>query len=647
MSYLKKHIYFLFIVAICLQSLPIKSAEFMYVPVPGAEIGEIVEFGNSFSEMISGISEKFSDISENPKVMFAAGATVFGAMLFAGRGKMVQWADAKAQEIERAIQEECAKGEKQLEKCSPKNQWLFYLLKPSVGGLREQVDYAKRPIGFSTAIIFMGSCLGSPAVGGLFGSLPLIWAWLNRRDAIVDGRFNGVDGKLGVIDTKVSEANKLLGEVNGKADALTLQLSETKTIITGQIQSLQTAVSIDIEKVGTNLTELDKKLKDVPQQILQLTSDLKAAQEGVNKIQGSNATIMQQNNTMVEQTKALSQQLTDATQEFVATKKEFDVLGKTLTEQVKKLAEDTSKQVAAIQEQAGKQVEDIQHIKTNISEKFEELFKNVTDNNLLLQSFENIQKSQGEQLTELTNKVNVGQESDKEMLARINAITNAQENSALEHTKIVSTLNDIRAINTQSIDAVCSRMDNLDKKIAEMEKGLGQVKNQVQDNHQVVISEISANRGATAALGDKLEKSEQARKEKHKKLKKLMHEQTNLINQLFAQGSKTQTQITEIKRDIAEQTAIAAETNALTRDTNFIARSATGMQNSQLLPAPTGEYVTIADDATYQFSSQRNSFQQPKLLVKPLPQGSGFPVFNRGSGQARLTLAPGQPSSNL
>lgn len=595
----------MFIITLCFNSLPLISAEWIdleggYTPI-SEEIGKM---GGGFSEMFSGVGSSLSTmVAEKPMAFVAVAVTaLLGGGLFAARSTISGVAAKKYDQLAAEAGKAALQAEKKIEQNAPTKVVLAMgLLKPVIGGIPNYVAYNKWHMTLATIVTFVGNFIGHPWIGAGIGGATLTSGWFGQGFAEIKHDIAELDKKN---EDLHKATRKKLGKIKDKIVALSDQLTTTKTEISEQVSNLNVTLSKNIENVGQNLINLDTKLKDVPQQILQLAGDLKAAQVDLQKIQGSNATIMQQNNAMVKQTEALSKQLTDATTQFAATKKEFDILGQTLTEQVKKLATDTQQQVSVVQTIATEQKEEIQTLKTDMSGKFTKLFEDVSASNKLLQSFEKIQTSQGEQLTVLLTKINANEERDVKTLEAMNAITKAQEKSAVNYTKIVTSLNQIREANSKSMEAMCAHMTSLDQKLAKTDEKV-----------------------------DGIEK-------KYEELKKLFEAQSNQIVQLCLHNSEMKDQLFGLSKKMDENNRLAAETNT-------IAKKASLQQSFQTLP-PSSQYVTLthAEDVPDYSGNQGSNVFSPswnkmqsfptfKAPVVPFSQGR-----SRGSLRLALTGSP-------
>ena len=529
---------------------------------------------------------EFSRTLDRSIVLPVAGLAVVTGLLILGRKQISEFTVNRCNDIDKMVTDkyesvmtEAGSNLEAFEKASFKNWCLIRALRTSLCGL-EYIKYNQWYMSVAAVVGALGKIVGHPYYGGCLSTAFLLRGWQTQDFSRVYEKLDTTNRKLDALtqqnETLHAKSREKLNEVKKSVDALSGQLEGVQGEIQGQLKSVQIKVSDDINVVGEKLAELGGKLQHVPEQILAMEKELHDASKDLASIKGSNAKIIEQNRAIVQKIEKLSQQLTTATEQFVLIKKEFDTLGANLIQQVKKLAEDTTKQISKLEDLTGKQTNQIEDLKSNMESRFENLVTGVTNNNKLLQSFENIQKFNGLTLNELNERVKTSEKNGEQISESVIKLLESQEASAFNYAKIVTNLDQICKSHNQSFEQINENISSLDAKHEQLEKEVVLMKKTMQENEekreksqQALHNKIDGNQGQ---LLEKVKIYADQHETKSKKLKAQLKAQANVTHQMSISILQLQTSIGELKAQLEKQSAIAVDTNKLVRETHNIAQ---------------------------------------------------------------------------
>lgn len=287
-----------------------------------------------------------------------------------------------------------------------------------------------------------------------------------------------------------AKTQKKIAEVKAEIVLLSQQLDSAQKEITQEIQK-ETAkvsaevklVSSDVKGVDNKIENLSTKLKDVPNTILSL----------VDKVQGIEA----QNQMILEQTQGLSGQLQEAVTKFVSTKEQFDSLAGHITQKMVALAKKTTEQIKSIDLKTAVYNE---HTEQQINK----LLDDAKAKNELLESFQRVQKENGEQLLNLDIKLKELSAQDALKLKSLEQIISVHEKSTTDFGRHVKKVNSAHTAFQSSLNSVFDQMHAVNQRIITIEAKTNAMEMAIQANHLELLNKAEENSAQTNIVNQKI-----------------------------------------------------------------------------------------------------------------------------------------------
>lgn len=595
MSNLKKYLQFLCVMTVCLNFTCIISSEY-YIPVPDTsafgsqEMVEEAFFGNQVSQDI------LLMIKENPKTILM-GVTGIGISLiltYGMTGALQQMARDKYKGLKKEAKEQLIKKGKDL---SLRDQLLMASLAPFAKGLPKYFSCGKWYMITAAILLYTGHYFGYHKLGGVGVGVTLAAGHFSQMAA---------ENKR-----QHEKTQKKIDEVKAEIVLLSKQLDSTQKEITQEIQKETAKVSAEVKLVGSDVKGVDNKietlstkLKDVPNTILSL----------VDKVQGIEA----QNQMILEQTQGLSGQLEDAITKFVSTKGQFDSLAGQLTQKMVGLAQETTEQIKSIDLKTAVYNE---HTEQQINK----LLDDAKAKNELLESFQRVQKENGEQLLNLDIKLKELSEKDALKLKSLEQIISVHEKSTTDFGRHVKEVNTAHAAVQSSLNSIFDQMHAVNQRIITIEEKTDALEKTVQANH--------------AELLCKAQENYEALLEKYKKEKKRTKELQQTLQDSRSENSEN---MVTLRRDLEaalrqmyNKLGIIQGQNAATHD---ILLGQQFINPSFEQPAPSMLITSNPRNFPIDPTSKLKKESKDQLRSKNSKSGLVFSILNQRSGGTPSTI---------
>lgn len=566
MQYLKKYNNFLLVIILGFYSLIIGSD---YVPFSPSEVTET-------SRIIPTI------FSENPTmalVVYAAAALLGSGMLYLGKDRISSWAERTYKDLEKKANQEVLNMEKGIENnLSWPTKVLMGNLRPIFNNtIANYIAYNKWPMIIAAFVAMSGKVLGYPIWGGCISGGILIGSHYNQGISIMREENKQMHAETQKKLTALKEENKQMHEktqakvteIANDVQSVLQGLTDTKNDIQLQMTTVKSELSNDIKSVGKNVVDVGGRVDGFGGKILQLAKDLDIAQNSLAGIKGTNEEIVRQNNVITSRVEGLSKQLSLACDRYGETTQDLSNWRQIFTKQMENLTNVVEEKANQADQKVDNQAEELNKLRSDMKQGFEECFAKIVEQNQLLQSFNDAQQSHSKFTQLLRKEVADNAQKNAHVLEIVEKLVKITDERATTNATVIKELAGMCEKNATTMDQFCANMQSLDTKIAAMREQINKVEEKVDVNeenrkqdHKLVLARIESNSTDVDTL------------------KRILTLQTGQMDLILRQNETLTNETTvlkqtveELKTKLASLDAKADENIKLSQETNQIIKS--------------------------------------------------------------------------
>jgi chromosome segregation ATPase len=497
-----KNIYTFFLCALCL-NISVYAGEWN-LPVPTFQ--EVAEESNDyFTKLIS------DSLKDHPTAVVAVPVVmIFGAGLFAVRGKIHSFFEKKHQEGLDTLREE-VQAQQDVFKKNPKFVLGMSFLGPICRGFPSYFAHNKYHLVGAATASCLGKFLGQATLGNFWSGILIAWGYFNQgfRQFQAENEAMHVETQKKIDDVKceVGKVNTAVDEVKAQVTHLSKQLIQTDKSIKEELNKVGTLVTGKIDGVDKRITGLSDQLKDVPDQILDLIT--KVDQLGKNE-----------ENRVVEVRELIS----TVQNQYVEVKDGFS-----------KMEQQVVAKLTTIESTVNAQNEKLD----SQDQKINSILETTTKTGQLVAQ---LQDRQQEDHKKLLGSITANNSNSEQKLAFLGQLIESWEKNAVDFTKAVKSYESKQTENVQKIDTLFCRMDGVAASITSIDNKVDSQASELATIKQLMETSNKKNEELAKELKDLREEIKKRDKNFFNKLAETAGE---LKNQLGGKIDRLATQVTK------------------------------------------------------------------------------------------------------